>query len=697
MNNLDYEEILEKVIPQQTFKEEVIWESNAISILKYDIDNDTKDWIKIKYNLGNVVIIPYITNENNRVIGIGLLNEFNPARTNNYAYTLVTGTEDPTDETPLSTAIRELAEETGYYADIDRWTYLGELSTNKMVECNHSCFAVNINDLKPKKISKDKIESLSTFKIVSLNEAIKSKDAYVLSLILKIFIFQNYNAYVNESTINIESFQLNESEEKKNSNFKHININVNIDNLTENEIEILNKLIEISKLADEIFWQQYSNDGIELRNKYKDDNEIYHKILDNYGPYDALNDDRRFIGEGSEFVLPHKNFYPVSLSKDEIDYIKSEDEFKNPYTVIRRENNELKAYSYSEYYDESKVIVNKLRDLSNNVKNLTFKKYLLSKANDIENNNFEKSFIDWMNIKDSNLSFIIGPIESYDDKILNLKASYEAILSVKDTYDNVISDNIDKFIDNFEVPDKQKSMISKVDVSFENIIYLAGSPNRITFPLATTLPNMKSNKRILIFKNNIEAKFQNIHQEIADLYGIEIGIDEYINFISLHELGHTFGPFINNNDENIKEALENNYSTIEELKADLLSVINNLYLYDNEILSKENLNKFINTYIIKLFAIARLKSRSHYKTNLIELNYLLQNEIIKIENEKLFIDYNKFTNIKEFLKEVIDGILNNKVNSIIENYSNEETLNHHLSYLEGSLDDLKLNYVFEIK
>ncbi len=187
--------ILEKVIPEEDFlgKAETIFDNPAVAIKTFEVEKESNLWVGIFYKDENVVVLPYRTNEHGMINEVGILKEFNPIRENNYSDTLVTGGKNDKDETSLDTAKRELLEETGYSVeDEDKWIYLGLLTTSKMIDCNHPCYAVNLNDLMAKKIDKESIESLSKFKFVPLNQVIKSTDGFILSLILKFFV-ANYS------------------------------------------------------------------------------------------------------------------------------------------------------------------------------------------------------------------------------------------------------------------------------------------------------------------------------------------------------------------------------------------------------------------------------------------------------------------------------------------------------------------------
>lgn len=174
-------------------KTEIILNNNHFNIVnKYF--GDVKIKLGIERLLENVIILPYTLNINGYIEKVGILNECNPLRLNNFSDTLITGSFDK-KETALECAKRELKEESGMEILEDtKWTFLGYLSGSKTDSTVHPCFSVDATDIKIEKKKGDGTEGerLSTFSFIPLSEAIKSNDAFVLSLIMKHFAFKNY-------------------------------------------------------------------------------------------------------------------------------------------------------------------------------------------------------------------------------------------------------------------------------------------------------------------------------------------------------------------------------------------------------------------------------------------------------------------------------------------------------------------------
>jgi 8-oxo-dGTP pyrophosphatase MutT (NUDIX family) len=168
-------------------KDEVLYTNKYFDVI------DREGMTGITTHKLNVVIMPYVTGEAGLPDKLGVLREMNPFREGGFSITLVTGTAEGDDPDILSTAQRELKEETGYdVTEPDRWTFLGFLTTSKMIEQEHPCFAVNVTGLDvPTKEDAEgdgtKKEEESEFMLIPVKEALESNDCFVPALFLKIF------------------------------------------------------------------------------------------------------------------------------------------------------------------------------------------------------------------------------------------------------------------------------------------------------------------------------------------------------------------------------------------------------------------------------------------------------------------------------------------------------------------------------
>jgi len=107
-------------------------------------------------------------------------------------------------------------------------------------------------------------------------------------------------------------------------------------------------------------------------------------------------------------------------------------QFEDLYTVIVRENGKLKAIPYSQYYSEIEALASKLEEASKYAEDKQLNAYLISRAKALRTNDYFESDMKWMDVKSSNIDIVIGPIETYQDQLFGYKASFEAVIMVKD-------------------------------------------------------------------------------------------------------------------------------------------------------------------------------------------------------------------------------------------------------------------------
>jgi hypothetical protein len=465
--------------------------------------------------------------------------------------------------------------------------------------------------------------------------------------------------------------------------FAPITIKPNLSNLTEREQKVVRLLIEAGKLADEIFWKQTSPDAIAVRDSLgklasKEAKEILALVNIFYGPYDLVEGGKRFVGSGSDYKPLGANFYPLDLTKKEFEkYVEAhpslKEELESQYTIVVRDGNKLKAIPYHIAYPETQKIADLLEEAAKYCDNESLKKYLQLRAKAIRTDDYFESDLAWMDIKDSKIDVVIGPIENYTDGLFNYKTAYEAIVMIKDEEGTKELDMFENNLDYFEhrLPyDKKyiRETAGKGNVlQIMNVVFFGGDCQAGTKTIANSLPNdprvheLKGGKKSM-FKNIMEAKFDKIllpiAQKILDPKLIEL-VDKkaFTSFVTLHEVSHTLGRgFVYGNDSlPVRKALKERYSAIEECKADVLGIYNFTHLLDKKLIDSAELEKAKVTYIVGLFRSIRFGAEeAHSKANLIQLNFLEENGVIKYEKDKIKIDTKKFFDaIKELAREVL--------------------------------------------
>lgn len=163
-------------------KEEIISSSDNFSFIRKN------GKVGIKPNFLNVVIMPFTKDSQGLPFLVGVIEESNPFREGGIDINLVTGTTEDEDPDLLSTAKRELLEETGFdVEENERWFYLGNSTSSKFVDHEQPCFAVDITDLVREESKEGEDEKISRFKFIPANDVVKAKNIFIPGIFLKLF------------------------------------------------------------------------------------------------------------------------------------------------------------------------------------------------------------------------------------------------------------------------------------------------------------------------------------------------------------------------------------------------------------------------------------------------------------------------------------------------------------------------------
>ncbi|MBN2863985.1 MAG: Zn-dependent hydrolase [Bacteroidales bacterium] len=424
--------------------------------------------------------------------------------------------------------------------------------------------------------------------------------------------------------------------------FKEVELTTDLSWLTSREKEIISILMEAASIMDEVFWMQAYGNREELLAKIGNEYaREYVKI--HYGPWDRLNGNIPFVpGIGEK--LPGAQFYPADMTVEEFESWDDPDK-ASLYTIVRRDHEgKLVSVPYSDFFNEqhSKAanLMNKAADLADDA---GLRNYLRLRADALLTNHYQPSDFAWMEMRESNIDFIAGPIENYEDQLFGYKAAHEAFILVKDP---VWSARLEKF--NAMLPGLQAGLPvdpvykaekpgTDADMNVYDAIYYAGDCNAGSKTIAINLPNdpeihLAIGSRKLQLKNSMKAKFNNILMPIATMLIDEsqqrfITFDAFFENTTFHEVAHGMGVKNTINGKGpVREALKEQNSPLEEAKADIMGLYLVTQLYEmGEITSGEVMNNYV-TFFAGIFRSSRFgAASSHGKANMLSLKYFADN------------------------------------------------------------------------
>lgn len=453
--------------------------------------------------------------------------------------------------------------------------------------------------------------------------------------------------------------------------------------LTDKDKIVLKKLYLASKIMDDIFLNQVYSKNEEIKNKLRSSDNIPSQLQLEYfnmmaGPFDRLENDEPFIGNEPKPL--GANFYPEDMIREEFTgWIKNhpEDEkyFTSEFTVIRRSGEKLIAIPYSEYYkDKLTEAANLLREAADQCNNESLKNYLNLRAKAFETNDYFESDLAWMDVKDNLIEVVIGPYEVYEDGLFNYKASFESFLTLKDSAESKKLEIFGKYLNEMErnLPLEEKyknfSRGSESPIVVVNQVYNAGDSKAGVQTLAFNLPNdervrnVKGSKKVML-KNIHEAKFEKLLLPIAELVLDKsqlkfVTFDAFFNHTLMHEMSHGIGPGfieVNGVKTEVKKELKETYSTLEECKADILGMFNNIFMINQKIYPTEFEQQLWVTFLAGVFRSVRFGiGEAHGGGNAIIFNYLLEknayqfdeaNKTVKVNFETIYSSLEELANI----------------------------------------------------
>lgn len=414
--------------------------------------------------------------------------------------------------------------------------------------------------------------------------------------------------------------------------------------LSEREREMIPLLIEAAQIMDHLFWMEAYGDREELLRSIEDPNLRRFAEI-NYGPWDRLDGDRPFIS-GFDRKPAGANFYPADMTKDEFEQACSQSEelrnaFSSLYTLIRRdEPGKLVAVPYKEAFSEQ---VSKASELLKAASELAddpgLKRYLVARSEALLSDEYQASDLAWMDMKDNTIDIVIGPIETYEDKLFGYKAAHEAYVLIKDLEWSERLARYTKFLPELQrglpVADryKQEKPGAGSQLNAYDVVYYAGDCNAGSKTIAINLPNdpevqLQKGARRLQLKNSMRAKFEKILVPISKLLIAEdqqqhISFDAFFQNTMFHEVAHGLG--IKNTltgKGTVREALKEQASALEEGKADILGLYMITQLAGQGELEGAVLEDNYVTFMAGIVRSIRFGSSSaHGRANLMRFNY----------------------------------------------------------------------------
>ena len=410
------------------------------------------------------------------------------------------------------------------------------------------------------------------------------------------------------------------------------------DALSENDKKIVAIFREVADIMDGLFWKQTFGDKSRMEALTDEYEKAYAMI--NYGPWDHLDDNKPFVKGWGEKPLGCQ-YYPQDMTTAEWEAFDDPDKL-SLYTVVRRdENGALKTVWYrDEYKDEIEKACTLLEQAIELTENEGMKNYLTERVKAFRTDDYLASDLAWMDMKDCNMDFVVGPIENYDDKLFEAKAAYEAFILLKD---ETRSANLAKYVG--LLPELQKQLPcapeyktfvpgTSSDLNVYDAIYYAGDCNAGSKTIAINLPNdervhaLKGTRRLQLY-NSMMAKFNKIMMPIGEVLMTPdqlqyLSADAFFWNVTFHEVAHGLGVKQTVNGKgSVDAAMGSEKTTWEEAKADILGLFMVSKLIDMGEITDITKEQSVATFIAGIVRSVRFGfASSHGKANMMCYNFM---------------------------------------------------------------------------
>ena len=428
--------------------------------------------------------------------------------------------------------------------------------------------------------------------------------------------------------------------------------------ITDNGKEVLRLYRQAADEVDKIYWRQAFAEGESFLGSLTDPAEKLYAGI-NYGPWDRIDGKPLLPGYGDKPA--GACFYPSDMTAAEFDALADPDK-NSPYTLIVRDGGTLKTVWYHDAYAEP---IGKIEEYLHRAADVTIKEsvrnYLLQMIEGLKTDNYYDSYKAWLEMNDSKMDLVIGPIEAVDDALYGTKASYGAYVLLKNLKRteelNALSARMPEFQQMLPGDPADHDFVpgAESDIFSCNVLYCSGYTNAgfkvigINFPYDAKIQE-ELGTRTIIFDNIIREKFNRTVYPVGkslleDVEQPHVDASAFYWIIVFREVAKGLGVKETVNGKGtVAEALGNEALVMEKAKSNVLGTL--LCAQEAEayhisaIFQKEDV---LATFVANTIRSTRFGAADPTGiANILVYNYLLQNKaIIWNPSGRYSIDYDK--------------------------------------------------------
>jgi len=286
-----------------------------------------------------------------------------------------------------------------------------------------------------------------------------------------------------------------------------------------------------------------------------------------------------------------------------------------------------------------------------------FARFLRNRARDLLSNDYESGDASWVTGRFKNLNAQIGSYETYDDELFGVKTFFSFCLLQSRQQETAALRQAMKGIQALEdsLPYKNhKKVREDIPVGVYDVVADFGQSRGGN--TATILPNesylARRYGRTILLRANI-MRDTSIFESTSRTFAAAVGEEQAKaltpdgNFYRTlwHEVGHYLGVDRTADGRDLDEALQDNSNTLEEMKADLVSLFVADALHKQGYYTDAQLKSVYAGGILRVLQNNRPRRDQPYNTmQLMQWNFFLENDLLRLDllNKTLLINYDKY-------------------------------------------------------
>jgi hypothetical protein len=455
--------------------------------------------------------------------------------------------------------------------------------------------------------------------------------------------------------------------------------------LSPREVKMVAKLVDACRYLEDIFWRQNDPDALTLYQSLASstnphDKKLRHYVWINASRFDLLDENKPFVGTAP--MPPGRGFYPQGLTREQIeqfvkDHPEKKDEIYSSTTVVRWHDDALEGLPYHiAYRSFLEPAAKDLREAADLSPDHDFAAFLRLRADALLTDDYFKSDLAWLDLKNPKFDVIFAPYETYDDDLLGVKGSYGAAVLIRNSEESKKLALFEKYVPDVQdalplAPEDRPSKRGlETPMEVMDAPYRVGDLRHGYQAVADNLPNdprvheQKGSKKIF-FKNFMDARVNYVILPLAQYMMLseqaaKASGEGYLLGTIMHEMAHGLGPAFSrtaNGKVAIREAIGPMFSGLEEAKADVVGMYGLKWMVDHNALPKEKLQEYYASYIAGIFRTVRFGvGEAHGQAEMMEFNYLSEKGAIQRQSwGKYAIDYARIPNvIGDLAKELLE-------------------------------------------